>query len=153
MPILFIKPNTDSLKIGDENKNDKLFFGRKEFLSGLRIDVLPTKFFNFYVSSGFTSSNTISFTAPITARNSTSPYKDYYRQKIKPTSFITIGLIFRFGKTKSIYNNYQLYNAIDMNNGIDNTTDGNGNIPILPKKTKINNPDEVLDLIETQDLH
>ena len=154
---LFAFANTDSLKIGDINNNDKLFFGRKEFLTGLRIDVLPSKKMNFYISSGFTTSNVISFTAPVTARNNASPYKDYYRQKIEPSVFVNFGFVFRFGKTKSIYNNYQLYNAIDMNNSIDNgdnnVTTGNGNIPILPKKIKINNTNEVLDLIETQDLY
>jgi hypothetical protein len=154
---LFAFANTDSLKIGDITNNDKLYFGRNEFLSGWRVDVLPTKFLNFYLSSGLTTSNIISFTAPATAKNSTSPYKDYYRQKIKPSIFINFGLTLRFGKTKSIYNNYQLYNAIDMNNGIDSgdngVNPGNGNVPVLPKKININNPDEVLDLIEAQDLY
>ena len=51
----------------------------------------------------------------------------------------------------------QMYNALDINNtvspGDNNINKGNGDIPLPATKVKINNPDEVLDLIETQDLY
>ena len=46
---LYTFANTDSLRIGSLDDNDKLYFGRYEFLSGLRLDVQPSKFFNFYI--------------------------------------------------------------------------------------------------------
>jgi len=156
---LFAFANTDSIKIGDLNNNYKLFFGRYEFLSGLRVDVLPAKWFNFYLSTGFTTSNSIALTAPRTAPNNLSPYKNYYRQNIDPSIFLNFGIVFRLGKTKSVYNNYQMYDAMDMNNNIDaghNASDvGNGNIPMVPgAKPKIKNSNsEILDLLETQDLY
>ena len=154
---LYTFANTDSLQIGSLEDNDKLYFGRYEFLSGLRLDVQPSKFFNFYLSSGMTTRNKISFSSTTLIRNNTSTYKNYYSEKIDPSFFVNFGLVFRFGKTKSIYNNMQLYNALDLNNtndpGDNGTNIGNGNIPVPVKKVKSLNTDEVLDLIETQDMY
>jgi len=162
---LFTKPqgglytfaNTDSLKVGNIYENDKLYFGRYEFLSGFKLDVQPSKFFNFYLSGGFTTKNKIAFYPTNRVKNNTSSYNNYYAEDIKSSVFVNFGLVFRFGKTRSVYNNNLLYDAIDLNNKIDggdNGTDiGNGNIPAPVKKIKGVSPDEVLDLIETQDLY
>lgn len=144
---LYFFSNTDSFP-GFSNYN-KLYFGRYEFLYGLRIDILPSKYFNFYLSSGLTAKNTVRFSGPTS--------KDMYHEPIKGTMFFNFGLVIRFGKTKSIYNNRQMYNAIDLNNSIDpgdnNTKTGNGNIPLPNNKMKSLKPTEVVDLIETQDLY
>ncbi|MDP1746711.1 MAG: hypothetical protein Q8L90_14145, partial [Bacteroidota bacterium] len=70
---------------------------------------------------------------------------------------VNLGFVFRFGKTKSIYNNMQIYDALDINNTIDSGDNGvmrgNGDIPVPATKIQKINPDEVLDLIETQDLY
>lgn len=153
---LYSFANTDSIQVGNFNDNKQLFFGRSEFLSGWRIDVLPSKKFNAYLSSGFTTQNFISFSSTATARSKYTAYNNYYKQSIKGSVFINIGLVIRLGKTRSYYNNIGIYNAIDMNNdmGENGINLGNGNIPVAPrKKIKINNPNEVLDLIETQDLY
>ncbi len=148
--------NHDSLKIGNIYENQKLYFGRYEFLSGVRVDIQPTKLFNLYFSSGFTTKNMILFyyAAP---KNSTSPYRNNYTQNIRSSIFLSFGFVFRFGKTKSIYNNNQMYEAFDINNtitpGDNGAYNGNGDIPSPAKKMKKFNTNEVLDLIEMQDLY
>lgn len=162
---LFTKPqgglytfaNTDSLPLGDINDNEKLFFGRYEFLAGARMDILPMKYFNFYLSTGFTTQNNISFYPTTGKKDNLVSYQDFYKEKINSSMFINFGLVFRFGKTKSIYNNSGIYNGIDINNSIDGGDNGvipgNGNIPVTPKKMGKNKTEDVLDLIETQDLY
>jgi hypothetical protein len=150
--------NSDSLQLGSIYEHQKLYFGRAEFLSGLRVDVLPSKYFNFYLSSGFTTNNFIAFYPSANPKSKFSSYYDnYYHEKIKSSMFLNFGLVVRFGKTRSIYNNQQMYNAIDMNNGIDpndnGTNPGNGNIPHPSNKKMKNTADDVLDLLETQDLY
>lgn len=156
---LYTFANTDSLQVGNIYENDKLYFGRYEFLSGVRLDVQPSKFFNFYLSSGFTTKNKISFypTNKEKKNSNASSYNNYYSEDIKGSIFINFGLVFRFGKTRSVYNNSLMYDALDLNNAIDagdnGTQIGNGNVPVPVKKVKKLNTDEVLDLIETQDLY
>ena len=151
---LYSFANTDSIQVGNLNDNKKLFFGRNEFLAGWRVDILPSKYFSAYLSTGFTTQNYISFSSSSTATSNLMAYGNYYRQKIKPSIFLNVGVVVRFGKTKSIYNNYAMYNAIDLNNTTgDNINMGNGNIPVPEKKIKINNTNQILDLIETQDLY
>lgn len=149
--------NTDSLEIGNIYENSKLYFGRYEFLSGLRVDVQPSKFFNFYLSTGFTTKNKVAFYPTNKVKDKSSSYSSYYSEDIKSSIFVNLGFVFRFGKTKSIYNNMQLYDALDINNTIDsgdnNVMRGNGDIPVPATKIQKINPDEVLDLIETQDLY
>ncbi len=161
---LFTKPqgglytfaNTDSIQLGNINDNKILYFGRYEFIAGARVDILPSKHFNFYLASGFTTQNSITF-YPKNKSNSFNTYDNFYKEKIGSSLFVNVGLVFRFGKTKSIYNNSQLYNGLDINNSNDSGDNGvnigNGNIPVAPKKMKKNNIDDVLDLIETQDMY
>ncbi len=152
---LYSFANSDSLQIGNFLEDNKLYFGRYELLGGLRLDVLANKKFNFYVSSGLTTQNYISF-FPTNEYGASkfSSYKEYYLKRIKGGAFINFGLVFRFGKTKSYYNYSQLYNAQDMNNNIDEsgTRLGNGNIPIPAKKLPKNKIEDVLDLIDTRDI-
>jgi hypothetical protein len=155
---LYSFANTDSIRVGSVNDNKKLYFGRSEFLSGLRIDVLPSKYFNFYLSSGITTKNYIAF-FPST-KEKDDPlynYNSYYKEKVKAGIFVNAGLVFRFGKTRSYYNNIQMYNALDLNNTIDGGDNGqrpgNGNIPVPSDKMHKTSVDEVMDLIEAQDLY
>jgi hypothetical protein len=155
---LYSFANTDSIRVGSKNDNQKLYFGRSEFLSGLRIDVLPTRFFNFYLSSGFTTKNYIAFFPSTKEKDDPLyTYNSYYKEKVKAGIFINAGLVFRFGKTRSYYNNLQMYNAMDLNNNIDGgdngISPGNGNIPTPSDKIHKTSVDQVLDLIEAQDLY
>lgn len=152
---LYSFANTDSIPGFGIDK--KLYFGRYEFLSGLRLDILPSKYFNFYFSSGLTTQNFIGIVGHSSVKNKYGILKNSYTERINGTMFFNFGLVVRFGKTKSIYNNQQLYNTMDLNNSIDpgdnNIKTGNGNIPLPDKKIKSLKPTDVTDLIETQDLY
>lgn len=68
--------------------------------------------------------------------------------------FLNAGLVFKYGKVKSIYNNYNLYNAQDLNNtDINNINLGNAQIPVKETAIKKVGTDEIQDLIETSDLY
>ena len=149
--------SNDSIQLGNIYENKKLYFGRLEFLTGLRIDILPTKHFNFYLASGFTTRNFIAFYPSPDPKKSLSSFIDYYKKKINGSAYINFGLVFRFGKTRSVYNNSQMYDAMDMNNGIDpndnNVNPGNGDIPSPSKKMGKNKAEDVIDLIDTEDIY
>jgi hypothetical protein len=153
---LYTFANTDSLKIGSILNNNKLYFGRYEFLSGLRLDIQPSQFFSMYFSGGTTTNNKILFhyAAP---KSANSPYRESFTEKVKSAVFLNFGLVFRFGKSKSVYYNNQMYEAFDINNTVtpaDNGPyNGNGDIPAPAKKLKKVSTDEVLDLIEEQDMY
>lgn len=137
--------------------NDKtIYFGRYEFLSGLWLDVLPSRYFNFYVSGGLTTQNYLAFFSKYENKQNQGMYSNFYKARIDGSIFVNFGLTLRFGRTKSIYNNQQMYNAMDLNNSIDggdnNVQTGNGNIPTPVKQVKVK-PSDVQDLVDTQDLY
>ncbi|MBC7695803.1 MAG: hypothetical protein H7141_10190 [Burkholderiales bacterium] len=144
--------NTDSVYYLNNDKS--LNFGRYEFIGGTRIDVLPSRFFNFYLSAGLTTQNNIALFSETFNTGNKGQLNPFYKEKLKGSLFINFGLVFKFGKVKSIYNNYNMYNAQDLN-----TVDGNninqGNNQIPAKVHKINNvqPSEVQDLIDVQDFY
>jgi len=154
---LYSFANTDSIQLGNPTlDNKKLFFGRYEFLSGARVDVLPSKHFTLYLSGGLTTGNYIAFFPP-RSRDNFSIYQHYFKENIKGTAYVNFGLVFRFGKTKSYYNNRQAYGMMDLNNSQDTgetgVNPGNGNIPVPAKKAHKTSAAEVIDLMETQDLY
>ncbi|MBK6523231.1 MAG: hypothetical protein IPG08_13430 [Sphingobacteriaceae bacterium] len=69
--------------------------------------------------------------------------------------FVNFGLVFKFGKVKSTYNNYNMYNALDLNSTDigNNISTGNNQVPAKERKMKNISPSEVQDLIETQDFY
>lgn len=139
------------------NNDNNIHFGRNEYITGLRIDVLPSNYFNFYISAGTTAKNTISLYSETFNKNNKGSYDNFYTEKIKNSLFINAGLVFKFGKTKSIYNNYNLYDAQDLNTTIDggenNVNTGNSEIPAKQSKIKNLKVSEVQDLINEQDLY
>lgn len=150
---LYSFANTDTIYYLNNDKS--LNFGRYEFLGGMRVDVLPTKFFNFYLSGGLTTQNNIVMFSETYNKGNKGQLNSFYKEKLKGAVFLNFGLVFKFGKIKSTYNNYNLYNAQDLN-----STDVNNNLNIgqnqIPaKETKIKNvgPDEVQDLIDAQDFY
>jgi len=154
--------NKDTVYNGNYYKNPNIsdekviHFGRFELLTGCRMDVVPCRWFNFYVSTGFTTRNSIYFYSNNFNKKSKSQYGDFYTANPKNSIFLNVGMTFRFGRTKSYYNNRNMYEAIDLNNTIDsgenNVNPGNGNIPIPDKKaSKSLKPSEVQDLIDAND--
>lgn len=143
--------NTDTIYYLNNDK--KLNFGRYEFLSGLRVDIMPSNYFNFYLSGGFTTQNYIGFYSETFNKKNSGVYNSFYKERIANSVYLNFGLVFKFGKAKSIYNNYNMYDVQDLNNkDVDNINKGNTQIPA--KNEIINNvkPNEVLDLIEDGDL-
>ena len=69
--------------------------------------------------------------------------------------FVNFGLVFKFGKVKSTFNNYNMYNALDLNSTDigNNVNTGNNQIPAKEKKMKSVSPSDVQDLIDTQDFY
>lgn len=144
--------NTDTLYYLSNDK--KINFGRYEFLGGLRVDVLPSKVFNFYLSAGFTTQNYIGFYSETFNRGNKGGYNSFYKEKIDNSVYVNFGLVFKFGKVKSIYNNYNLYEMQDLNNkDADNINRGNSQIPARERKVRNVKPDEVQDLIDVSDLY
>ncbi len=145
--------NSDSIYYLNNDKN--LTFGRYEFLGGMRIDILPSRFFSFYLSSGLTTQNNINFYSETFNRNNRHRLNSFYKEKIDGSLFVNFGLVFKFGKVKSTYNNYNMYNALDLNSTDigNNVNTGNNQVPAKEKKIKNVSPSEVQDLIETQDFY
>jgi hypothetical protein len=149
---LYSFANVDSLYYLNNDKS--INFGRYEFIGGLRVDVLPANFFNFYVSAGFTTQNYIGFYSETFNRRNKGSLKSFYTEKIDNSVYLNFGLVFKFGRVKSIYNNYNMYDAQDLNNkDADNISNGNSQIPAKEKKTGNVRPSDVQDLIDTQDFY
>jgi hypothetical protein len=132
-------------------------FGRYELLTGMRMDVVPCRWLGLYLSTGFSTKNGIAFYSNnFNKNNKRGSLGDFYARAPKNSVFINMGVVFRIGKTKSYYNNRNMYEAIDLNNSIDpgdnNVNPGNGNI-VIPKKKipKSLKPSEIQDLIDAND--
>lgn len=149
---LYSFANVDSLYY--LNNDRSINFGRYEFIGGLRIDVLPVNLFNFYVSAGITTQNYIGFYSETFNRRRQGTLAPFYKEKIENSLYLNFGFAFKFGRVKSIYNNYNLYDAQDLNNkDADNISNGNSQIPARYKKPKSAKPSDVQDLIDTQDFY
>lgn len=149
---LYSFANVDSIYYLNSDKS--INFGRYEFIGGLRLDIYPANCFNFYLSAGLTTRNYIGFYSETFNRRNRGTYNAFYKEKIDRSAYINFGLVFKFGRVKSIYNNYKLYDAQDLNNkDADNISNGNSQIPAKERKMKKVKPSEVQDLIETQDFY
>ncbi|MGE0567289.1 MAG: DUF6268 family outer membrane beta-barrel protein [Bacteroidia bacterium] len=154
---MFTFSNKDSLYYF--NREAKYFyFSRYEILTGLRFDGSIGNNFSYYVALGTSSKNRIAFYSE-KANNSNDPSKQYktyfYFKDFKSTGFLNLGLVFRFGKTKSVFNNRNLYDVMDLNNTIgvgDNNINPGSRIPIEQsiKQSKLNLAD-IQDLIDAND--
>ncbi len=147
---MFNFSNKDSLYF--RHTDATFHFSRYEINTGFRFDVRLSSWFNFYVAGGISSRNTISFyseRANKTRRNLI--YNTYfYKKDVAPSLFFNFGLVFKFGKTKSYYNNKNIYDATNMNQTLD--PNGNVQIPLAPKKrTKDLNLKSVEDLVDYND--
>lgn len=147
--------NTDELYY--LNNDRSINFGRYEYLLGSRFDVNPNKLIGFYLGAGISSQNGISLFSESYNKNNNGKLNHFYSEKLSGALFVNVGLTIKFGKTKSIYNNYNLYDAIDLNNsseaGDTNINTGNSEIPKSHPKLKEVKLSDMQDLIETQDLY
>lgn len=150
---VYTMANTDTIYYLNNDK--RINFGRYEFLSGLRVDVYPTHLFNFYLSAGITTQNYIGFYSDSFNKTNKGLYKPFYKEKINNSMYLNFGLVFKWGRVKSIYNNYNMYNAQDLNSTDINNNLNLGNSQVPAKEGKIKNiePDEIQDLIDTPDFY
>lgn len=154
--------NRDTVYNGNYYKNTNvgnervIQFGRYELLSGFRMDVVPCRWFNFYLSTGFSTKNGVTFYSNGFNKNNKARLGGFYAANPKNSVFLNLGMTFRIGRSKSYYNNHNMYEVIDLNNSIDpgdnNVNPGNGNI-VIPKKKAIKSlkPSEIQDLIDAND--
>jgi hypothetical protein len=126
-------------------------------LTGLRIDAVFSQKFAAYLSLGTTTKNNMTFYAQEkNLDNPNLPYKVYfYDRKLKPIGFFNFGMVYRFGKTKSFYNDKNMYDVMDLNstNAVgDESTGPNTDIPFRKslKRSKLNIAD-IQDLIDIND--
>jgi len=149
--------NRDSIYSAND---DNIQFGRYEFLNGLRLDYNPNKNFSMFLSGGVTKYNAISFASVDFQTNKRGLIAPFYIQKnLSPSLFINWGVTLRFGKTKKVYNNMNMYDVFELNNTFDpgDNNDGpsNGNIPKKGdmKDIKKIQYKDVQDLIQLEDLY
>lgn len=129
-------------------------FTHYEILGGLRLDFIINKNFSGYADFGSSTRSNITFYSLEKNKNRPNvPYKVYFYDKnLSPTGFLNIGLVWKFGKTKSYFNDNTMYDVFDINNvnspGDVNTL-GNTDIPIKKsiKQSKLNMED-IQDLID-----
>ncbi|PBQ31263.1 hypothetical protein CNR22_05620 [Sphingobacteriaceae bacterium] len=147
---LFNFSNADSLYY---KKTDATFhFTRRELNTGVRFDIRVSRNFNFYLATGLSTGNTITFYSE-NANRRRSYYSTYfYRKNIAPSLFFNFGFVLKFGKTRSYFNNKNIYDAVDLNTSIDPNSNGNAQIPLSPKKKKSDlNLKSVEDLVDYND--
>lgn len=164
--------NSDSLYNGLTNAgrlDSTIIFGRYDGLFGFRFDFRPNKNVSFFVEFGKSNVRAVAFFsrqyntasgAPV--QDNVEIFKPFFVSPLQGSKFLSLGLTVRFGKTRTVYNNYNMYEVFNINSSIapgDNNNDiGNGDIPNAQKlkkgreATNISTRD-IQDLIETQDLY
>jgi len=164
--------NTDSLYNGLTNQgrlDSTIIFGRYDGLFGFRFDYNPSKHVSLFVEFGKSNIRGVAFFskqynlpggAPV--KDNVNIYKSFYASPLKGSGFISLGLTVRFGKTRSVYSNHNMYEVFNTNStiapGDNNNNTGDGNIPtevkLKSKKEATNlSTRDVQDLIEAQDLY
>jgi hypothetical protein len=167
----FIKPqgglynfaNTDTLSDGSKilyNGNDSVIqFGRFEFLNGFRLDYMPNKNFGFFLAMGVTKYNKIAFFSFQNNPGTLSTLQPFLTEKFKDNAgFLNFGITVRFGKTKKIAGNYNMYELLYLNNSFDpgDNNDGpvNNDIPRQKKEKNLKlQYKDIQEFIEEKDLY
>jgi hypothetical protein len=107
------------------------------------------------LSSGLTTNNYINFYSETFNKYNKQKLNSFYREKIDGSLFVNIGLLYKFGKVKSTLNNYNMYNALDLNStNIENGVNtGYNQVPAKETNIKNISPTEIQDLIDAQDFY
>lgn len=160
---LFIKPvggvynfsNHDTLYFGTDKT---IQFQRIELMNGFRWEAHPSRNFGFFLSTGMLMSRKVQFSSLTYNKRNNGLLAPFYSEKIAPTWYFNVGLTMRFGKTKKVYNNKNIYEMFDLNNSIDsgdnNALPASSDIPGIPRKKKNKaSIADVKDLIEVEDLY
>ncbi len=147
---MFNFSNHDSLY--SKNPDATFHFSRYELNSGFRFDFRFSSHFALFVASGISSRNSITFYSEKANSRRFGYYSTYFfTKRVRPTLFFNFGLVLKFGKTRSYFNNKNIYDAIDLNNTAGHNN-GNVQIPLTPKKKKSDyNLKSVEDLVDYND--
>ena len=160
---LYTKPQGGMFNFSN---NDSLYYlgnastfhyTRYELNTGFRADVRMNNNFNFYIATGISSRNNVTFySVKENSARPRLPYRNYFfTETLAPTLFFNFGLVFKFGKTRSFYKDRNMYEVMDLNNTMDvgdnNISGGNPQIPITPKSKKDVNLSSIQDLIDYND--
>lgn len=89
---------------------------RFELLNGVQFSFRTGEHFSFYVSTGFVTRRTVSFSLNEDENHPLANYRDRKVEKIPASIFFGLGLSVRFGKAKKVYNNTTMYDVFDLNN-------------------------------------
>jgi hypothetical protein len=144
--------NNDSLYL--RTQAPTFHFTRYEINTGLRADVRTGQRFAFYLATGLSTGNNITFYSEASnPKRSGTYYKTYfYRMNTPPTLFLNAGIVLKLGRTRAYYNNKNIYDAIDLNNSV-NGNNGNIQIPRTPTKAQSElNLQSISDLVDYNDL-
>jgi hypothetical protein len=126
-------------------------FTRYELNTGLRVDYRGKRL-NLFLATGFCTRTSLTFYSD--QKNAgAAPYRVYfYNATPGATLYSETGIVFKLGKARSIYNNTNLYDAIDLNGG-NGAGDQNAQIPMDTKRQQNDlNLEEIRDLVEYDDL-
>lgn len=129
---MFNFSNSDSLYY--KRSTTTFHFSRHDLNTGARFDIRLSRNFNFYVASGISSGNRIAFYSDNANRRRVFYNTYFYSKRIAPSLYFNFGLVLRFGKTRSYYNNKNIYDAVNLNTTLGQNSDGNVQIPLTPKK-------------------
>jgi hypothetical protein len=110
--------DVDSLYPG-QNKN--IIFARKDFCFGIGLDFHPSKYFTCFIQAGATSkrSSIMFISKAYNEANNLAPFKPFYYQELKKSSFLSFGITFRFGRAKNAYGNRNIYELMNLNSDVD----------------------------------
>lgn len=133
-----------------------LDFRRYEILTGVQVNFKPHRNLSIYTSIGSSKGQATLATINGDKIIGKSGFQQYTLER---TGFITFGLQFFIGRSRNIAGNYQMYDAIDLNNtyGNDDNNIGiqNQQIPARNKKMQVNNLQyqDISDLIRESDIY
>ncbi len=156
--------NNDTMPDGSKfiynGRDSVVIFGRYEFLNGLRLEFNPSSHFSWFISGGVTKNNVIGFASYQANQSRTKRFLPFaVEQFSKPAGFFHAGLTWRFGKTKKVAGNLNMYELIYLNNTFDpgdnNDGPGSGNQPKKSSKKGLKKLSykDLEDFIEPQDLY
>ena len=126
-------------------------FTRYELNTGFRVDYRGKRL-NLFLASGLCTRTSLTFYSD--QKNAgAAPYRVYfYNAAPGATIYSETGIVFKLGKARSIYNNINLYDAVDLN-GANGAGDQNAQIPMDTRRTTNDlNLEEIRDLVEYDDL-
>ncbi len=123
---------------------EKAQLRRYELLHGMQFSFRTGKNVSFYFSTGFTSSRRITY---VFEDETTKSGYNFNKQTIAPSMFFSMGISFRFGKAKKVYNNTLMYDVLDLNTlkntGLSETGPVDNDVPADPNRSKIDDAKKI----------